>query len=175
MQKYKDKSLRLPSWNYSANGFYFLTLCTHNRHHSLGEIINGQLQKTKAAILVENCWLSLNGHYGNCYLDEFIIMPNHLHGLIFIEQEETSELAHQLTTQRRSMLIPKMVGRFKMQSTKLINEAQKTPGKKFWQSDYYDRVVRNEDELNNIREYIHDNPMAWEYDRFNSQRIRSTE
>lgn len=186
--KYRTESLRLKGWDYSEDGAYFITICTKNREPAFGEIKNGKLIETEQSKICESCWLDLPNHYPNCVLDAFVIMPNHVHGVVLIdnwrggrdgnnvEAIHTVETIHELSLQtrtqiqprtrkqRRQMMIPKIVGRFKMQVAKQINIFQNTSGQPFWQRDYYDHIVRDEDELSRIREYIWNNPANWRND-----------
>ena len=97
-------------------------------------------------------------------MDEFIIMPNHIHGIIFIVGA-----IHELPLQkyRRKMLLPKVIGYFKMNTAKQFNQILNRTGQPFWQRNYYEHIIRNEKELNRIREYIQNNPLKWELDREN--------
>ena len=200
--KYRVESTRLKDWDYSSEGAYFITICTRNRECSLGDIVDGKITQTEQSRICMACWLDLSNHYPNCALDVFVIMPNHVHGIIFIEQAgghdngagavetipvetipvETIpvETIHELSLplplqnkrmQRRNMMIPKIIGRFKMRTAKLINQYQKTEGIPFWQKNYYDHIVRNESELARIREYVANNPMKWDSDRNNSENL----
>ncbi|MFC1564128.1 transposase [candidate division KSB1 bacterium] len=126
-------------------------------------------------------WLEIPHHYQNVVLDEFIIMPNHVHGIIVITDSGTDyvgaihelplhhELSlqqdhHEFMKQRRQMKLPKIIGRFKMITSKHINRIRQTPGIPVWQRNYYERIIRNEEELHEIREYIVNNPVNWEND-----------
>ncbi len=83
--KYRIESTRLPNYDYSSDGAYFITICTKNKQHFFGKIINGKLSNIKQTQIVEKCWFDLPNHYPNCVLDKFIVMPNHVHGVIFID------------------------------------------------------------------------------------------
>ena len=83
--KYRIESTRLPGWDYSNDGYYFVTICTRKKEPLLGEIIDGTLPETPQSIITLECWENLSGHYCNCVTDEFIIMPNHIHGIIIID------------------------------------------------------------------------------------------
>jgi REP element-mobilizing transposase RayT len=103
-------------------------------------------------------------------MDVFVVMPNHVHGIIFIVEPVGS--IHESTLpktirERRAMLLPKIVGRFKMNSAKRINELRGTPGLSVWQRNYFEHIVRNDKSLNHIREYIATNPERWQYDKEN--------
>lgn len=83
--KYRIESTRLKNYDYSSDGAYFITICTKNRQHFFGEIIDNRLTDKKQAGIIQQCWFDLPNHYPNCILDKFIVMPNHVHGLIFID------------------------------------------------------------------------------------------
>ena len=116
--------------------------------------------------------------FGNIELDKFAVMPNHVHGIIKIIDNvgEIHELPLQKINhadqkiERRRMLIPKVVGYFKMNSAKQINTIRNTTGIPVWQRNYYEHIIRNENKLNKIREYIQNNPLKWHLDRDNPRR-----
>ncbi|MBK6604490.1 MAG: transposase [Leptospiraceae bacterium] len=191
--KYRIESTRRKNWDYSQEGFYFITICTRDRINVFGNIQDGEMINTKQADICNECWMDLPNHYPNIELDEFIIMPDHIHGIVVITDSvcvnqhdvETIrphvETIHELSLrndsyhrddsrinddqfirqQRRSMLIPKIIGRFKMQSAKKINQFQNTIGQPFWQKNYHDRIIRDETELYFVREYIRNNPLHY--------------
>ena len=158
--KYRLESMRLKKWDYPSEGMYFITICTKDRACSLSKVVNDELQETETSKICVKCWQDLSVIYPDCILDAFVVMPNHVHGIIMIEAAMTVFR----NKQRRNMLISKMIGRFKMQTAKQINQYQNTRGQSFWQKNYYDRVIRNELELNRIREYIENNPARWRDD-----------
>jgi REP element-mobilizing transposase RayT len=186
--KYKIGSIRLPRYDYSDRGLYFITICTNNRINCLGEIKNGNICLSKIGEIVKQFWFGMSDNFNGIKLDEFIIMPNHLHGIIEIPSsgaveaihelpptirapDETiydrPETIHELSLQspknRRKMLIPKIIGKFKMQSAKSVNQLLNHQGQ-FWQPNYYEHIIRDEKELNRIRKYIIENPIKWEFD-----------
>ena len=188
--KYRIPSAGLPGWDYSSAGFYFVTICVKNRKCCLGKVADGKIRLSEQGKIVKKFWLDLTDNYDGCKLDEFIIMPNHLHGIVIIEDNrqlsrDSVETIHELSLQksaqstdpanrewvinRRKMLLPKIIGHFKMQAAKHINILQSTPGKAFWQSRYYDRIIWDERSLNNIQEYIQNNLFNWEDDRNNPE------
>ena len=85
--KYRIESTRLKDYDYSRNGAYFVTICTKNSMHLFGSIVDQKLIPNRQAEVVTECWLGLPAHYTNCVLDKFIIMPNHVHGIIIIDNE----------------------------------------------------------------------------------------
>jgi len=180
-QIHHRRSIRLQNYDYSSEGAYFVTMCTQNRECLFGEIVNGEMILNEYGKIVEQCWNDLPNHYDNIELDAYVIMPDHFHGIIFIvsvgaihelprqrqhelPRQRQHELPRQRQQQRRKMLLPKIVGRFKMNSAKQINQMRNTPGISVWQRNYYERIIRDEKSLQNIRNYIINNPLKWYYD-----------
>ena len=83
--KYRVESARLPGWDYSQNGIYFVTVCTHNRELLFGQIENEGMTLNPYGYIVEQCWFDLPNHYSNLVLDAFVVMPNHIHGILIID------------------------------------------------------------------------------------------
>ena len=186
-QIHHRRSIRLQGYDYSQNGAYFITLCTHNRECLFGQIQNGQMILNEYGKMVEQCWNNLSNHYDNIELDAYVIMPNHFHGIILItdnvdnvdnvrairelprqrQDELPRQQQKQRQQQRRKMLLPKIVGRFKTNSAKQINQMRNTPGISVWQRNYYEHIIRDEKSLENIRNYIINNPAKWQDDDYN--------
>jgi REP element-mobilizing transposase RayT len=170
------RSLRLRGYNYSQSGAYFMTICTNKRRCLFGNIVNNEVNLNELGNIALNVWNSLPNKYSNIELDEFVIMPNHLHGIILItDVEAIHELPlqesmnvgtiHELSLrERRNMLLPKVIGYFKMNSAKIINQKISSSGTSLWQRNYYEHIIRNESELDRIREYIVNNPIKWTLD-----------
>jgi len=176
-QRYRIKTARLSKWDYSSPGYYFITICTFYRENFFGYVKNNNIIMSTIGKIIKQHWQNLPKFYSNIKLDEYVIMPNHFHGIVNIV-ETIHELSLQnnininnnqqlLRINRRKMLLPKMIGRFKMQTSKEINKLRDMSGRSIWQSRYYDRIVRNDIELNAIRQYIKNNPKNWETDRNN--------
>ena len=119
-------------------------------------------------------WFDLPNHNPNIQLDAFVVMPNHIHGIIIINDDvgaiHESPTTNEYTKQRRLMTLPKIIGCFKMNSAKQINQLRQTPGIPVWLRNYYEHVIRNEYELTQISEYIQNNSLQWHLDRENPQR-----
>jgi REP element-mobilizing transposase RayT len=114
----------------------------------------------------------LPNHYSHIDLDEYVVMPNHFHGIVWIRGDGRAGLKPAPTADRpRAHPLSEIVRAFKTFSARRINQMRSTPGMPVWQRDYYERVVRNERELNAIREYIQTNPLRWHLDKENPQRI----
>lgn len=167
------KQNRLRQFNYSSSGYYFVTICTKNREEYFGNVVDGKMVLNEYGQIASQIWLNIPKYYGNVLLDEYTIMPNHVHGIIVITktQSNISDVGtiHELSlrkkiTLRRNMLIPKIIGRFKMNTAKLINKKRGTVNRPIWQRSFYDHIICNEYELNIVREYIRNNPRNWKED-----------
>jgi REP element-mobilizing transposase RayT len=171
------RSIRLQEYDYSLAGACFVTICAQNRTCLFGNVVDGEMRLSPYGRVAQDKWNELPTHYPNAVLDTFVVMPNHIHGIIVIsvgavgaihESPLQPPLQQPMDiTQRRLMLLPKIVGRFKMNSAKRINEMRGTSGLPVWQRNYYEPVIRNDKSLNKIREYIINNPAQWEFDREN--------
>lgn len=167
---YNRKSIRLQNYNYSGGGIYFVTILTKDRKCCLSEIKDYGAVLLEPGKIVDRFWNELTIRYQDIILDEYIVMPNHLHGIICIAGDEAiHELPLQNTAGRRKMMLSKMVGYFKMNSAKEINTIQGSAGSPFWHRNYFERIIRNEKELNNVRQYIHYNPAKWQMDYENPE------
>ncbi len=182
--KHHRRSLRLSGYDYAGQGAYFVTICAYGRRCSLGEVAGGQVALSKCGSLVAECWHALPEHF-TVGLDAFVVMPNHIHGILFITDRseprggqsiragipvkpELSANALPLRSWRgaRAGSLAAIVQNFKSVSTRKINELQGVHAK-FWQRNYYERVIRDDDELNAVRQYVLDNPQQWDSDEDN--------
>lgn len=177
------RSIRLPGYDYSQNGAYFITICTQNRECILGEIEDDAMRLSDAGQIAADSWEWLARQYDHVVLDEWEITPNHLHAIIVIidggrggSQEGGSQEGGSRTapTGRRKPL-GGLIGAYKTVSTKRFNELVHTPGARIWQRNYYEHILRNDDELNRIRQYIIENPARWGTDRENPKVGNATE
>ncbi len=171
------RSTRLKGYDYSTPGAYYITACTRNRRLLFGRVENEEMVANRIGAIVEGCWKKLPDHFGNVVLDAFVLMPNHIHGVIIIEGGPTdvgvdfkSALAPGVTAKRRAL--PEIVRALKVFSTRRINEIRASPGTKVWQRGFYDHVIRNETELGRVRTYIMDNPRKWAEDADNPANLR---
>jgi putative transposase len=175
------RSLRLSGYDYSQSGAYFITICVNKRQGLLGTIVNNQMLLNPFGKIAETSWQWLSQTYDYVELDEWIIMPNHLHGIIFISSDNIvstdcrggSRTAP--TGERKMKPLGRLIGAFKTISTKQINFTRKTSGSPFWQRNFYEHVIRHDHALNRIREYITTNPLRWDLDRENPQAQRRDE
>ena len=152
------KRLRLSHHDYAMPGAYFVTVCAHNRACLFGTIADGTVRLSETGTIVLRIWQKLPAHYPNVGLDEFVVMPNHLHGVVVIEKE-------------RGRPLSTLMQSFKSFATREIKAHRLTDGA-VWQRGYYEHVVRDEDDLTVIRQYIQDNPVKWDLDDENPERRR---
>lgn len=187
--KYSPNSNRLKWFDYSNSGGYFLTICTKNRENYFGEVAGGKMILNEIGKIVEEEILNIWEQRTNVELDKFVVMPNHVHLIILVynglnECRDNSWIVSWnikddswivSTTDdiyyRRKMLIPKIIWKFKMQTSKQFNILKNVWWSNLWQSNYYDRVIRNEIELNKIRQYILDNPLKRDIDKNNTENL----
>jgi len=174
--KHHRHSVRLKGYDYSQSGAYFITICTNGRQCVLGEFWEGTIILNENGRIVNNERLKTSEIRQNVTLDEYIIMPNHIHGIINIVETNNNVGAHgnvplqiEKFGKSTSNSIPTIIKLFKSTVTKQINIIRGTPGEKFWQRNYYEHIIRNGDELNKIREYIIYNPLKWELDNKNPE------
>lgn len=177
MTKLHHRNIRLPKYDYSREGSYFVTICAQDRLFVFGDIAEKQMKLNKWGLIVEQCWHNLVKHYTGIELDAFVIMPNHVHGIIKITGNITvgdgfkpSPTGTGENTKTHGLT--EIVRAFKTFSARKINEQRNTQGQKVWQRNYYEHIIRNEISLDKIREYIINNPRNWHTDGNNPHRIK---
>lgn len=171
-EKHHRRSIRLKDYDYARGGAYFVTVCTYNHQCLFGEIINGEMQLKNFGQIVSGEWLRTPQLRPNIVLDVFIVMPNHLHAILIIEGRGVLPYAPAPTNFRSpSQTVGAIVRGFKSAVTKQVNEMRNTPGLEVWQRNYYEHIIRNENERNLIRQYIVYNPQKWEFDRENPANV----
>jgi putative transposase len=174
--KHYRRSVRLMGYDYAQEGAYFVTICTQNRTCLFGEVVNSEMRLTDFGAVAQTEWLRTAELRSNVALDAFVVMPNHVHGVVVIvgDEEGTARRAPTIKAEQFGKpahgSLPTIVRAFKSAVTKRINEMRGTPGASVWQSRYYEHVIRNEDELHRVRRYIIDNPLRWELDTENPSR-----
>lgn len=163
--------IRLKEYDYSQPGEYFVTICTKNHECMFGSIENGKMDLNERGRIVDGCWKGIPEHFSHVGLDEYIIMPNHVHGIIIINEIDMNRSRGEVTSPLRKQTLGNIAAYFKYQSTKLINESHDTPGAKVWQRNYYDRIIRGEKELQNIQDYIANNVLTWAFETEHPENI----
>ena len=169
------KSIRLRHYNYCQPGSYFITICTHHRECLFGEILNGDMQLGEYGQIVSDCWQAIPEHFPQVQLDEFVVMPNHLHGILVLadlpEDMVLADMAMPCPYGGRRFGEPvagslsTIVGSFKSAATKYINQARGMKGMPVWQGRFYDHIIRDGGALENIRRYVRKNPQVWYQDQ----------
>lgn len=162
-RRHHRRSIRKKGHDYTAPGVYYITICIEQRAHILSQIVNGNIQLQTAGKLVETTWHRLPDHFAAVRLDAFVIMPDHIHGIIILRKNKRPKARKQSERANGSIpgSIPAIVQNFKSISARRINQARGTPGQKVWQEDYYDRIIRNAVDLEHTRRYIAANPSRW--------------
>jgi REP element-mobilizing transposase RayT len=174
---HKRRSIRLPGYDYAQNGAYFLTLCTKNREPLFGEIVaNGvspdsvcsRMLQNEFGDIVASEWLKSASIRSEIALGEFVIMPNHFHGIILIRGRGDRPVA---PTEKqpgpRSKSVGALIAGFKSVVTRRINIIRQTPRVPVWQRNYYDHIIKDVNELRKIQAYIQNNPRNWLNDEDN--------
>ena len=184
------RSIRLRGFDYSRRGVCFVTVCVQMGDHMFGDVVEGKVRLNAAGQAATQCWLEIPTHFPRVRLDAFIVMPNHLHGIVAIHDDgatlrgdgDTIGVGAQHAAPLR-LTRHKSVGRhasrgpapagprpgslgaivrsFKSATTKCVNDIRQTPGGSVWQRNYYDRIIRNDHELYRARRYIVSNPDRW--------------
>ncbi|MEM8777973.1 MAG: transposase [Cyanobacteria bacterium P01_G01_bin.49] len=163
------RSIRLSRHDYTKSGFYFITICTYKRQCWFGEIIQGKVRLNHLGFIVSELWKGCEKRFNYVTIDQFIVMPSHFHGILVIHN--INDEHHLLSKGKFGKPIVgslgTIIGAFKSAVSKSINQMRKTAKPPILQKNYYERIIRNEQELNNIRQYILNNPLKWESDREN--------
>jgi putative transposase len=175
----KRKRLRLEDYDYSQPGYYFVTIRAGNGVEVFGEVKNFEMKLNQFGKIAEKCWLDIPNHFLDVVLDHFVVMPNHVHGIIIIKENSppSSVMAKNFWPLRwmgdvggsvpwqtkLSRSLSSIVRGFKIGVTKGVHDVGESNF--YWHRSFHDHVLRNEIELNNIRGYIKNNPRNWEIDR----------
>ena len=164
------KLTRLPDYDYAQPGAYFVTIVSEGRVELFGHIQNDIMCLSVPGGIVWQVWDDLPNHYGYIQLDAFVVMPNHVHGIIILtEPAGVGEGLSPSPTngEPKPHGLPEIVGQLKSYSTRRINQWRRTPGMTVWQRSFHDRIIRNDRELTATREYIANNPLRWALDTEN--------
>ena len=162
MDRWQRRSIRLADYDYTQPGAYFVTACIQGRECSLGGVRGGEVDLSLYGEIVQRAWDTLPDHYPHVELDAFIIMPNHVHGIIMLKDIVDGRRSRRAASKRRGL--PEVVRAFKAFPARRINEARETPGTRVWQCNYYEHIIRDERELGLVREYVVNNPLGWDKD-----------
>lgn len=199
-QKHHRRSIRLKGYDYSQEGAYFVTMVTWQREFLFGNIANQEMMLSQYGEIVQKWWQEIPVHFPNVETGAFVIMPNHVHGIIYIFEERRGTASYpkgvpvpeedgeNLVSQNNVMFgviqgggtpplrgptLGQIVAYFKYQSTKEMNKADNTGTvTKFWQRNYYEHIIRDEKDLQNKTDYIEANPLLWDEDDENPVNVK---
>jgi REP element-mobilizing transposase RayT len=178
------RTIRLTGYDYSQAGLYFVTICVQKHECLFGKIRNGEMILNEYGKIVQMVWDELPQHYKNVELGEFVVMPNHIHGIIIItdcadlaigtglsvgagfKPAPTGTMVTETTTVKTIHGLSEIVRALKTFSARKINEMRNTCGEKLWQRNYYEHIIRNNKSYQYITDYIINNPAEWEKDKF---------
>jgi len=188
--KHHRRSIRLPGHDYTSPGAYFVTICVHGGECLLGEVLDGGMRLSQFGQVVSHYWPRIPTHVAHVQLDEWVVMPNHMHGIIVIAGRGEASLAASSSGRRvppvvsfpvdeapagdaspllqpilQSGSLGAIVGNYKSVTTRRINRMRGMPGTLFWQRNYWEHIIRNDASLDRIRAYIQHNPARWAEDR----------
>ncbi len=181
--KYRNESARLQNWDYGSDAAYFITICTKDREHYFGEIQKGKMQVSPAGAIAHALWFEIKNHAKNIELGEFVVMPNHVHGILILdgnndianigrdvacnvptETETPNQKNEQMTAiSPKSNTISSIIRSYKSAVTKYCNRLELTFA---WQPRFHDHIIRNDESFHRISEYIKNNPANWHEDKF---------
>jgi len=175
------RSIRLRSFDYTNPGAYFVTLCAHNQRNPFGKIVQDEMVLNLVGHIVNECWLDLARHFPNIRLARHVVMPNHLHGIISIQERARHAVPLRVSSGAGSNAPPKthafasavrgslptIVGAFKAAASKRVRAAMDKPSFRLWQRGYFEHVIRNEDDFEKTCKYIRLNPRRWTFDADN--------
>lgn len=194
--KYRIPSARLQTWDYANNGAYFITICTQNRHHFFGTIQNQEMQLSEIGKLSAQFWMEIPNHFPFIELGNFVVMPNHVHGILIINHSvetrfiasnnnETQFIAPNDINTNETRLIASLqgnIGGFSGNKNPMINdniskivrwykgrcsfECRKINPNFGWQTRFHDHIIRNAKSFDTIQNYIFENPLNWKNDKF---------
>jgi len=161
------RSIRLKDYDYSQPGAYFVTICAKGRECLFGHVIDGMMLPNDSGKIAVSCWHDLTTHYEYVGLDAFVVMPNHVHGIIILRHPDDGGAGLKPAPTLKRHGLPEIVRAFKTFSSRRINILRSSPGMPVWQRNYYEHVIRNEHDMHAVREYIVNNPAGWNKDEEN--------
>ncbi|MED7789580.1 transposase [Francisella sp. 19X1-34] len=178
---FQRKNHRLENFDYSQDGYYYVTICTKERVNYFGEISSdGHMILNDCGKIVYDQWMWLSYQYEYVFLDEFVVMPNHFHGILIINNpnvcveagrdQPNKRTCHDMSLQKNRKIksLSQLIGAFKTTSSKQIRNNLGLSSFQ-WQRSFYDHIIRDEQSLLKIREYINNNPAKWHLDKYNCE------
>lgn len=166
--KRRPNSMRHADHDYTAPGAYFVTICVHDRQMLFGQVIDGTIHLNRLGSIAHSCWSIVTRHQAHVQLDCFVVMPNHVHVLIWMHErnDASTDAVQRQFAQPIAGSLSTLVGTYKAEVSRRARRAELAPVGPLWQRNFWDRIVRDERELNNVRSYIVTNPQRWSADEF---------
>lgn len=177
------RSIRLPEYDYASRGAYFVTVVSHKRMDIFGEIQAEMIILSLIGNIVDECWHAIPNHFPKVNVDQFVVMPNHVHGILIISADVTVGATHESPLRQKPLLQQKqsqqqkrakgpppgslgaIIGLFKSSVTKRVHQIGISSPEQIWQRNYYEHIIRDEQDYQKICEYILSNPSNWEIDK----------
>ena len=156
----KRKSIRLKDYDYSHAGYYFITICVHNKRSMFGKVVNGIMELNGNGKIAENNIAEIPVHIKDTMIDKFVVMPNHIHMILIVLPNDTGTPNLASPQMKSKQIVPKAIQQFKASVSRQTNIIG------LWQSKYYDHIIRNDAEYREIWEYIDTNPLKWQEDKY---------
>jgi REP element-mobilizing transposase RayT len=156
---HRRRSVRLKGYDYAQAGAYFVTICAFRKRCVFGRVQHDVMNFNRFGLMARDCWLEIPQHYPMVELDEWQVMPNHVHGILVITDDVNANQPAKFGESKRGSLAT-IINRYKGAVTRQISEARQNKTK-VWQDGFHDRIIRDERELENIRRYIIENPLHW--------------
>lgn len=173
-KKFRRRSIRLPEYDYSKAGAYFITICTFNKELFFGNIVEGKTALSEIGITSAKYLREIPNHFENVFIDEYVVMPNHIHVIITILNDVGVQYIEPLRNEYQK-IIPKSIGSvvraYKASVTRWCNSNGFVKFK--WQRNYFEHIIRNDEDLQRIKVYIQNNPLQWELDEENPELEKS--
>lgn len=161
--KYRIPSIRLKNYDYSSDGSYFVTICTHDHYHYFGKITEGKMHFSEIGKIANQYWIDIPKHFPSVILGEWVVMPNHIHGIIIINPVETPNLDISANPHWKTGSLGNIINQYKRICT---IEIRKILPDFAWQSRFYEHIIRNENDFYRTSEYIFNNPLSWQEDKY---------
>ncbi len=184
-KQFNRRSIRLKGYDYSKEGLYFVTICCQDRAHRFGKVVNGQMLLNAAGLMVDKWIKEISNKFPDIQIDEYVIMPNHIHLIIeniglhnasavrvdLCVDPKNDDINHPIEGEHKGSPLHRVVQWFKTMTTNSYIQGVKTLGwepfnKKIWQRNYYEHIIRDDRAYHNIAQYIQNNPLNWDKDKF---------
>lgn len=168
----RRKWIRLKQYDYTQPGAYFVTICTHDRAHLFGRVVDQTVALSSWGQMADWQWRNLPQHFEQVRVDVHVVMPNHLHGIIWIGDDPVETIYSPPPAPQTGVTsgsLGAIVGTFKSLTARRINQMRQTPGIPVWQRNYFEHIIRTEHALHAIRRYIHENPQRCSMDRYHPE------